>query len=1280
MPTDASPEKGSTTPARSNQEQEIIQRQLHFEEVDSSFFSLFQYATPIDFLVIAISAVFALIAGALVPLPAVLFGQLSDVFVRVESGGSAHHSGSGQQISYYSTFFLYIALAALASWFISTAGFSHAGARISQQIRIRYLEALLRQNMGVFDDMGSGNLVSPLGADLNAIQDAMSQKLSITVSSIGTLLATYIMSFILHWKLTLMLTWSFFLGLALLYLGNLVAGRYLGRSTEAQTASSSVAEEALGSIKSITALAFQKQISSSYDCQLKKAEKAGSALKTLMGIMVAVTVGTGYLNVALSFWQGSNFLEHGKISFMALVAITVIAKTAAFCVLSVGHNAETFVTAKGAALRVMRMTSRISPIDPMSDIGQVPEQIDGTIELRDIKHIYPSRPEIAVANGLSVRFPAGKITAVVGASGSGKSSIAKLIMRFYEPVGGQIHLDNHRLQDLNLRWLRRQIRLVNQDTYLFDTTILKNIEYGFCGTPLDNLTAAEKLERVEAAAKSACAHDFIMGLPQGYQTTVGPRGSKMSGGQKQRIAIARALVVEPKLLILDEATSALDVRTEMSVQAALGASTIDRTTIIIAHRLSTVRQADNIVVVEHGVNVEEGTHTELMGRQGTYFALVNAQDVSEGNKEDVNEYSHLEAGTKELADNQHKVGDGQDEREGVWGTLAVSDQPAELALSTAKKDDTSSSSLLSMAKFVLQLNKEEWYYISIGLLCSAIAGFEEPASAILFGHAVVEAATTSAHDQAKSRASFWSWMFFLLAVVMMIVFSIQSSVFAICSERLIYRARKLALAHMLRQEIAFFDKKENSPGALVNFLSTEAADLAGISGGTVGLILIATSTLTAAFVVSVAFGWKLALVCSAVIPILIGSGFIGVWASSRFEKLNEEHTRASAAYAGEAISAIQTVASLTMETRILQDYEKSLAIHAKAGLKANLKACLVLSLARSGVYACMALGFWYGGTLILGGEYSLLQFVIVYSSIITSAYSAGLIFSFTPNIGKAKRSAVNLQSLLERKSQIDPESLLGKKPPQQPRGNIEFRDVSFAYPTRPQHLALEKISFNVAGGSSVAFIGHTGSGKSTIISLIERFYDPTAGSILLDGESIDSLNISEYRSCMGLVTQEPVLLQGTIRMNILAGCKGEEISDVAVQEACKQANILDFVSSLPDGLNTVVGNRGEQLSGGQRQRLAIARALVKKPPILILDEATSAVDTQSESLIQDALGEASRGRTTITVAHRLSTIRHADVIYVLEQGRIAESGSHSSLMAKNGIYFDMFSKDDRRQS
>ncbi|KAK6957559.1 hypothetical protein Daesc_000346 [Daldinia eschscholtzii] len=1276
MPMAASLERGPPECDDHNRVADIIEAQLHLDDVHASFFALFRYAKTSHYLIIAISTISALGAGALIPLPAVLFGQLSDTFAGVENRIS-QTSTSSHQISYYALYYVYLSIGALVLWFISTAGFSYAGSQISQQIRIRYLEAVIRQNIGIFDNMGTGSLVSALGADLNAIQDAVSYKLSIVLSSFGTLIATYAVSFALQWKLTLMMTWSFFLSLALLYLGNLIAGRYSKRSTQAQSTGSSIAEEALGSIRSITALGLQNQVINSYDQQLDKAEKAGYTLKSLMGIMVAVTVGTGYLNVALAFWQGSLLLVDGQMSFAALVAITLITKSAAFCILGVGHNAEAFTTATAAARRVFRMINRASPIDSMTNAGYVPDEVRGKIDVQNIKHIYPTRPGVIVADNLNISFPTGKVTAVVGPSGSGKSSIAKLILRFYNPIHGQIMLDDHRLQDLNIKWLRGVIRLVSQDTYLFDTTVLANIEYGFAGTPLEELSAAQKQQRIEAAAKTACAHDFIMALPYGYQTMVGPRGSKLSGGQRQRISIARALVAEPKILILDESTSALDAETEISVQAALNDPTADRTTIIIAHRLLTVRQADNIVVLSAGVNVEEGTHQDLMDLQGHYFTLVKAQEeMDEEDNENTRKYSNEEGGKGALADIEvNPTGSDVDEK----GTSAMDGATEHYhhslsPLRSVVQDNTPSDSLISMVRFVLQLNKEEWAYILIGLLCSVIAGFEEPASAILFGYAVVTISKPSNfYDQIEPGAGFWSWMFFLLAVVMIIVFSVQGSVFAYCSERLVHRARKLALRQMLRQEIPFFDDKRNSPGSLTNFLSTEAADLVGINGGTLGMILIAISTLVSGFVVSVAFGWKLALVCSCVIPILIASGFIGVWVVGKFEELNERHMRESASYAAEAISAIQTVASLTMETRVLATYGKSLAISSRKALDANLKASFVLALARAGVYACMALGFWYGGLLILRGEYSLLQFVIVYSSIMTGAYSAGLVFSFTPNIGKAKRSAAGLQKLLQRKSQIDPMSNKGKRLLHQPQGDIEFRGVTFAYPTRPQHQALENVSFHIAAGSSIAFVGHTGSGKSTIVSLLARFYDVCSGEILLDGEPVKSLNISDYRSRIGLVTQEPTLLQGSIRMNLLAGYNEEDgITDATLEEACRQANIFDFISSLPEGLNTVVGNRGDQLSGGQRQRLALARALVKSPAILILDEATSAIDTQSESFIRDALQAATKGCTSITIAHRLSTVRHADVIYVMDKGRIAEYGSHAQLMARKGKYFRLF--------
>ena len=1070
------------------------------------------------------------------------------------------YSVSKRQIDHYTLYFVYIAVAALATWFISTAGFAYSGAKITREIRARYFGVVLRQNMAVFDDVGIGNVVTQLTADANVIQEGISQKLSLTLSALGTLGATYAVSFALNWKLSFMLTWSFFLSIALLYGGNKVAVRYSGRSMEAQSAGSSIVEEALGSIRSTTALGMQDYIASTYDSYLIVAEKAGVTLKTLMGAMVGITVGTGYLNIALAFWQGSRLLAKGEASFLAVVAITLITKTAAFCVLGVGQNAEVFTSTIAAARRIFRMIDRVSPIDPMSDEGLAPDPIQGTVEFQNVKHIYPSRIGAIVADNLSILFPSGKTTAIVGPSGSGKTSIAQLLMRFYDPIGGEITLNNQNLRKLNLKWLRRQIRLVHQEPFLFDTTIFENIEHGFVGSRFENVSTEEKRKRVEEAAKSACAHDFIMNLPQGYQTIVGFRGSKLSGGQKQRISIARAIVADPKILILDEATSALDTNTEALVQGALNIPSINRTTIVIAHRLSTIREADKIVVLKSGTVVEEGTHKELMELEGEYVKLVQAQRfVDEQVDERVDGYQVSDK-DEQLA-KHFSVSNSKDENEASLFIEPSVDSSVKAP--SDPQDEKSSSSLLLMIKFVMRLNAQEWHLILLGLFCSIIAGLEEPAFAVLFGKAVVAISKpVDLASQIRSETGFYAWMFFALSIIMILVFSVQGSVFAYCSERLIHRTRNLALSQILRLEIAFFDQKNHSAAALASFLSTETADLAGISGGTLGMILIAISTLVSAFTVGVIFGWKLALVCSAVIPVLIACGFIGVWSVGEFEKRNEKYTRSSAAYAGEAVSAIQTIASLTREPEVLRYYQESLTASSRDSLVSNLRASLMLALARSCYNACMALGFWYGGTLVLTREYSLFQFIVVYSAIIMSAYSAGLVFSFTPNIGKAKRSAYGLKKLLDCSSSIDPKSAEGRCV-SSPQGRIDFKNVSFAYPSRPQHLALKNISFTIPAGSSIALVGQTGCGKSTIVSLLERFYDPSSGAIFLDRNAITSFNVAQYRRCIGLVNQEPTLVSGSIKMNLLAGTDEGDIADMAMEEACRQANIYEFIASLP---------------------------------------------------------------------------------------------------------------------
>ena len=391
---------------------------------------------------------------------------------------------------------------------------------------------------------------------------------------------------------------------------------------------------------------------------------------------------------------------------------------------------------------------------------------------------------------------------------------------------------------------------------------------------------------------------------------------------------------------------------------------------------------------------------------------------------------------------------------------------------------------------------------------------------------------------------------------------------------------------------------------------------------------------------------------------------------AQFQTRAKKAYEGSASYACEATSAIRTVASLTREEDVFEHYHQSLADQGKKSLVSILKSSALYASSQAFMFLCMALGFWYGGTLIANGELTMFQFFLCFSAVIFGAQSAGTIFSFAPDMGKAKHAANALKTLFDRKPEIDCWSPDGERI-DDIEGTIEFRDVHFRYPTRPEQPVLRGLNLTVKPGQYVALVGASGCGKSTTVALLERFYDPLAGGIFVDGKEISSLNINDYRGFLALVSQEPTLYQGSIRENVLLGADKGDVPEEAIIQACKDANIHDFILSLPDGFSTIVGSKGSMLSGGQKQRIAIARALLRNPRILLLDEATSALDSESEKVVQAALDAAAQGRTTIAVAHRLSTIQKADMIYVFDQGKIVEHGTHHELLKVRGKYFEL---------
>jgi ATP-binding cassette subfamily B (MDR/TAP) protein 1 len=1056
--------------------------------------------------------------------------------------------------------------------------------------------------------------------------------------------------------------------------------RYNKQSLESYALGGTIAEEVISSIRNAIAFGTQDKLAGQYDKHLAEAEKWGFKVKFALGVMVGGMFMTIYLNYGLAFWMGSRFLVKNEISLTDILTTLLSVMIGAFSLGNVAPNAQAFTTAISAAAKIFNTIDRVSPLNPVSDAGLKLEHVEGTVELRDIKHIYPSRPEVTVMHDVSLLIPAGKKTALVGASGSGKSTIVGLVERFYDPVGGKVFLDGHDISTLNLRWLRQQISLVSQEPTLFGTTIFENIRHGLIGTRFEHENEERQKELIINAAKMANAHDFITALPEDYETNVGERGFLLSGGQKQRIAIARAMVSDPKILLLDEATSALDTKSEGVVQAALEVAASGRTTITIAHRLSTIKDADNIVVMTEGRIVEQGTHDKLLQKQGAYYRLVEAQKIAEMKEMTAEETAALDAEDDEIvrqvsskaAAQQEYTEDPDDKNIGNKLNRSQSEKSqSSVALQRRHTESSYQYGLWTLIKLIGSFNKKEWYLMVIGLIFSIICGGGNPTQSVFFAKEITTLSQPlSMSHTIRHDADFWALMYLMLAIVQFIAFAIQGIAFAYCSERLIHRVRDKAFRAILRQDIEYFDREENSAGALTSFLSTETTHMAGLSGVTLGTLLNVSTTLIASMSLGLAIAWKLALVCISAIPVLLLSGFFRFWMLAQFQRRAKKAYEKSASYACEATSAIRTVASLTREDDVLKQYRQSLAVQARKSLMSVLKSSSLYAASQSMMFFCVALGFWYGGNKIADGYYDMFQFFVAFQAIIFGAQSAGTIFSFAPDMGKAKHAAQELKTLFDRVPAIDAWSTEGARV-ESVEGTIEFRDVHFRYPTRPEQPVLRGLNLSIKPGQYVALVGASGCGKSTTIALLERFYDPLVGGIYVDGKEISSLNINDYRSYIALVSQEPTLYQGTIRENILLGADREDVPDADVEFACREANIYDFIMTLPDGLSTIVGSKGGMLSGGQKQRIAIARALLRDPKILLLDEATSALDSESEHVVQAALDKAAKGRTTIAVAHRLSTIQKADIIYVFDQGKIVEHGDHVELMQMAGRYSEL---------
>ncbi|XP_049836465.1 multidrug resistance protein homolog 49-like isoform X2 [Schistocerca gregaria] len=1138
---------------------------------------------------------------------------------------------------------------------------NNAAQKQIQRIRALFLRSVMRQDMAWFDTTNAASFASRITGDLDKIQDGIGEKLGMFVYLLMSFVASVVMSFLHGWKLTLVI----FSCAPIIVIATAVVAK-VQSSLAAQEQNSygragAVVEEVLSAVRTVVAFAGQQKEVDRYKDKLVLAEKMGIKRGMFTGIGAATMWFITYCSYALAFWYGVTLIIDSRVTgdyeyTPAVLIIVLFGMLGGAFNMGMGlPHLEAFSVACGAAAAVFSVIERVPQIDSLSESGKRPDSVVGDIQLTDVHFQYPSRPDVPVLQGLNLRIKHGETVALVGSSGCGKSTVIQLIQRLYDPVQGKVFLDGTDVKELNVNWLRNQIGVVGQEPVLFATTVGENIRYG-----RENATQDE----IEMAAKEANAHDFITKLPQGYDTMVGDRGTQLSGGQKQRIAIARALVRNPHVLLLDEATSALDLASEAKVQAALDRASHGRTTVVVAHRLSTVRAADRIICLDAGRVVEQGTHVELMEMRGRYFELVHASDKSShtasarnmSGDEDADRLPNL---SRQLS-RQHSVASSVGTKSSVSAFEDMVDE---------SEDDNIYEAPLGR---ILALNKPEWAYVMIGCIASALVGTSFPMFAVLFGE-VYAILSLPDSDYVTAQTKVYAIYFLGIGVIAGVGSFFQNYMFGIAGVKLTSRLRVNTFQSMLNQEIAWYDDEKNRVGILSARLSGDASSVQGATGLRIGTMVQAISTLFVGAVIALVYTWKLALVAMVSVPIVFGATFLEAKIMQGGGLDEKKKLEQATKVAVEAISNIRTVASLGQEQSFINHYNISLHLASQAMVKRMRLRGLVFATGQTTPFFGYALALYYGGYLTSAENMPYKNIIMVAEALIFSTWMLGQSMAFAPNFGTARLAAGRLFQLLDRKPLIYSGPDIGESAvPINTGGSVGYSEVHFHYPTRPEVKVLRGLNLLIRPGNTVALVGPSGCGKSTCVQLLQRLYDPISGKVTLDECDIQSFPLKTLRAQLGIVSQEPTLFDRTIAENIAYGDNSREISKEEIIAAAKAANIHNFVSALPLGYDTGLGAKGAQLSGGQKQRIAIARALVRNPRVLLLDEATSALDNESEKVVQDALDQASEGRTCITIAHRLATVQNADTICVLNNGKIAEMGRHDQLLAARGLYFQMY--------
>jgi ATP-binding cassette subfamily C protein CydCD len=1011
--------------------------------------------------------------------------------------------------------------------------------------------------------------------------------------------------------------------------------RWTGDSSlQRRKAYSALGAEFLDAVQGLATLKAFGQ-SGSYGAML--AERSRHLYRSTMGVLAANITTTGLITLGISAGAGVALgwgalrVSHGELALPTLLIVLMLGVEVFRPLRELSRLYHRGMLALSEAKGIFGLLDTVPAVQdpPPSTDPSPPLALDPEVRFEGVSFGYPNRPQ--VLKQISLTIEPGEQVGLVGPSGAGKSTMIWLLLRFFDPQHGRILLGGRDIRTLPLEVLRRHTAVVMQDTYLVHGTVAENLRFG---------KSEATQEELEAAARAANAHDFIRALPMGYDTVVGERGLRLSGGQRQRIAIARALLKNAPILLLDEALSSVDTENEALIQEALERLMLGRTTLIIAHRLSSVIGADRIVVLEDGSIVESGTHQELVTGNGIYTRLM-ADQVTNGGA-DGRPANVLTNGNEPIVADTRGL-PVTEEPSRMFATLPLTPSPI---------------GWLALWSRLFGLVKDWWLQLSITFLC----GIGHVAAIIGIG--VVSAMIVG---KVSKGQDFNAMLAFLMALIPLAagIHYLESWLAHDLAYRLLAELRVHVYQLLDRLAPAYLFRRRS--GDLVSLVTADVETVELFFAHTIAPGFVAVMVPGTVLAVLAYFAWPLALV---LLPFLLAVGLSPFIAGRIQDHLGRDFRAQLGVVNAQMVDSVQGLKEVVAFSR----GSRQLATVRANGERMNqvrLRFLNHLSFENVFVEGLMATGslavLTSGAVLVFQGH--LAAPILPLLTLLAQA-------SFVPvsEIAKIGKELADSLASARRIFAVEDEPVavvdgpgatlaLGMNGDGQPL--IRYEDVSFAYgPDEP--LALRQVSFTIMSGQTVALVGRSGSGKTTTAHLLMRFWDPGEGRIFWGGHDLRDFGLDELRRRVALVSQDTYLFNTTVRENLRIG--RPEATDEALIEAARQANAHEFIARLPDGYETIIGERGVQLSGGQRQRLAIARAILKDAPMLILDEATSHLDSENERLVHQALRRLMVGRTTLMIAHRLSTVREADKLVVLDDGAVVEQGGHEELVQKGGVY------------